>query len=103
MLFKKKKEIVYVVTGMTWEDHGDWMPSVCYPTFPQRMVFNSYRKARRFVNGIMKDIIQEALGMNYKWVKVINIIPMGRKKAYYVNLSNNKQIICTKFLFYLFF
>lgn len=66
MLFKKKKEVVYVVTGMTWEDHGDWTPSVCYPTFPQRMVFNSYRKARRFVDGIMKDIMQEALEMDYK-------------------------------------
>lgn len=66
MLFKKKKEVVYVVTGMTWEDHGDWMSSVCYPTFPQRMVFNSYRKARRFVDGIMKDIMQEALEMDYK-------------------------------------
>lgn len=38
MLFKKKKEVVYVVTGMTWEDHGDWMSSVCYPTFPQRKI-----------------------------------------------------------------
>ena len=66
MLFKKKKEVVYVVTGMTWEDHGDWGPSICYPTFPQRMVFNSYRKARRFVDGIMKDIMQEALEMDYK-------------------------------------
>lgn len=38
MLFKKKKEVVYVVTGMAWEDHGDWMSSVCYPTFPQIMI-----------------------------------------------------------------
>lgn len=66
MLFKKKKEVVYVVTSMTWEDHGDWGPSICYPTFPQRMVFNSYRKARRFVDDIMKDIMQEALEMDYK-------------------------------------
>ena len=66
MLFKKKKEVVYVVTGMTWEDHGDWMPSVCYTTFPKRMFFNSYIKARRFVYGIMKDIMQEVLEMNYK-------------------------------------
>lgn len=66
MLFKKKKEVVYVVTGMTWEDHGDWGPSICYPTFPQRMVFNSYKKARKLVDDIMKDTIQEALEMDYK-------------------------------------
>lgn len=66
MLFKKKKEVVYVVTGMTWEDHGDWMPSVCYPTFLQRMVFNSYKKARKLVDDIMKDTIQEAIEMDYK-------------------------------------
>ena len=42
------------------------MPSVCYPTFPQRMVFSSYRKARRFVDSIMKDTTQEALEMDYK-------------------------------------
>lgn len=66
MLFKRKKEIVYVVTGITWEDNGDWAPDACYPTFPKRMVFNSYRKARKFVNEIMKDTIQEALEMDYK-------------------------------------
>ena len=47
MLFKKKKEVYIVVTGMTLEDHGDWMPSICYPTFPQKNGFYSYRKARR--------------------------------------------------------
>lgn len=36
-----------------------------------------------------------AMGMDYKWVKVINIIPMGKKEAYKVTLDNNKEIICT--------
>ena len=66
MLFKRKKKIVYIVVGMTWEDHGDWGPSICYPTFPQRMAFNSYKKARKLVDDIMKDTIQEALEMGYK-------------------------------------
>lgn len=66
MLFKRKKKIVYIVVGMTWEDHGDWGSSICYPTFPQRMAFNSYKKARKFVDDIRKDTIQEALEMDYK-------------------------------------
>ena len=66
MLFKRKKKIVYIVVGMTWEDHGHWGPSICYPTFPQRMAFNSYKKARKLVDDIRKDTIQEALEMDYK-------------------------------------
>lgn len=66
MLFKRKKKIVYIVVGMAWEDHGDWGPSICYPTFPKRMAFNSYKKARKLVDDIRKDTIQEALEMDYK-------------------------------------
>ena len=64
MLFKRKK--VYVVTGMTWENNGDWAPEVSYPTFPTRMVFNSYAKARAYIDEIMEDVIEEAVEMDYE-------------------------------------
>ena len=36
-----------------------------------------------------------ALGIDYKWVKVINIIPMGKKKVCKLYLGKDTEIICT--------
>lgn len=37
-----------------------------------------------------------ALGIDYKWVKVTHIIPMGKKKVCEVTLNDKTKIICTR-------
>lgn len=67
-MFNRKPKKVYVVTGITYELDA-WAGDHAYPIFPTKMVFSSYRKARKFIDEIIEDVRNEAEEMEYELTK----------------------------------